>query len=795
MPGYSIEKAARLLEWERVQQRLAELATSSQGAARCRNLPLYDDPALLRTMSAEATEARSLLERDVEVRFMELVDLNVIARRARIGSALDGADLLTVAQMLTLSRRIRRLLEAEQDRLPLLARHAGALLEAATLEKEITGKIERDGRVADNASRELAQLRDRYRAIHDRIHATLEAMIAAHEYEDILQEDFFTLRNGRFVLPVRVDRKSSIDGIVHDVSNTGQSVFIEPRKITDLNNNLRTAEIEIDREIHRILLELTYKVGEVIDELETAAETLAGLDVIFAKARYSIALQAHAVEPAAGGGVHLPQARHPLLVEQLPEVIANDIELEDLRTLVLSGPNTGGKTVLLKTVGLCALMLRAGLHLPCGPDGRLPVFKRIFAVIGDEQSLEHNLSSFSSHLLNLKYIVDELVPGSLVLIDEMGEGTDPTQGVALAKAILEKLHAGGARTLVTTHFSALMADAQIREGWANAAMTFDEKTMTPTFHLHPGAPGRSSAFAVAQRLGLPADLVERARQYASGSDSQLEAVITRLENERQKLLDETRRTEAISAETAEVLAKEKKILADLREKKAKLAQEEREKIMTVIAEARKTVKQVVRDLRAQPSDAAAETARAVLKKAENRIAEALPRPEAPPLPADIFPVGDWDDLEDNARLVIPGITEEAFLLDRPDNHGQVRVLVKDKKITLAAEQCFRRAAAPPAKSPSPGGGITLSQDEIEDGFLRLDLRGHTADDALLETERFLDVASRQRIPSVVIIHGHGTGVLKRTVRDYLRRCPYARSWRPGERGEGGDGVSVVELDL
>jgi len=795
MPGYSIEKAARLLEWERIQERLAELATSNQGAARCRALPLHDDPEHLHSLFAEVSEARALLERDVDVRFMELADLNVISRRARIGSALDGADLLTVAQLLNLSRRVRRLLEAEVDRLPLLARRAGLLVEAVTLEKEITQKIERDGRVADNASRELAQLRDRYRAIHDRIHTTLEKMIAAREYEDILQEDFFTLRNGRFVLPVRVDRKSSIDGIVHDVSNTGQSVFIEPRQITDLNNNLRTAEIEIDREIHRILLELTYKVAAVVDELETAVDALTALDVIFAKARYSMALGAHPAEPAVGGGIHLPQVRHPLLVEQLPEVIPNDIELEDVRTLVLSGPNTGGKTVLLKTIGLCALMLRAGLHLPCGPDGRLPVFKRLFAVIGDEQSLEHNLSSFSSHLLNLKYIVDELVPGSLVLIDEIGEGTDPTQGVALAKAILEKVHAGGARTLVTTHFSALTADAQIREGWANAAMTFDEKTMTPTFHLHPGAPGRSSAFAIAQRLGLPADLVDRAREFAVGSDSQLEAVINRLENERQKLMDETRRAESVRAETSEVLAKQKKILADLREKKAKLAQQEREKIMSAIAEARKTVKQIVRDLRAQPSDAAAETARAVLKKVEGRVAEVLPLPDAPPPPADVFPITDWNSLDDNARLVIPGIAKEAILLDRPDNRGQVRVLVNDKKITLSAEQCFRRAVAAEPPRESSGAGIALSQDEIEDGFLRLDLRGHTADDALLETERFLDVALRRRIPSVIVIHGHGTGVLKRTVRDYLRRCPYARSWRPGERGEGGDGVSVVELDL
>jgi len=797
MPGYSIDKAARLLEWDLVTQRLSELAASEPGRTICHQLPLLDEPGLIKLTIAEVSEARELLERGVNVQLGGVEELGAIDKRARVGAALEGTDLLRVAGLLKTSRNVRRLLENESSRLPKLAERASTLIEHVVLEKEIFAKIERDGRVKDSASDELAQLRDRYRVVHAQIHATIDGMLKNPRYDDILQEDLFTLRSGRFVLPVKAERRGSVDGIVHDISQTGQSVYIEPREITELNNRLRTAELEIEREIYRILLELTYKVGAIIDELNQVVNELAELDVILAKARYSMALDAQPVEISRGGNIELFKARHPLLDEQIDEVVPNDVQLDDIHTLVVSGPNTGGKTVYLKTIGLCALMLRAGMHLPCGPDGRMPLFKRVFAVIGDEQSIAQNLSSFSSHVLNLKHITDELVPGSLVLIDEIGEGTDPGQGIALAKAIIEYLHEHGARTLVTTHFAELTAMAQTREGYANAAMTFDNETMTPTFHLHPGSPGRSSAFATAERLGLNKQIVQQARAFATGGDTQLDEVIRRLEEQRNKAEAQTRKAEQARLEVEQLREKQQQIYEELRAKKAKLAASDRERIVEETTKARAAIKKVIRKLQEAPSFKAAETAREEINRIQKRVDETLPQPEAGPLPAYLEPIEDWSALPDDAEVYVRSLSDTGRVLEKPDAKGRVRLQVREKRMTLPADDCFIKEQPPASK---PGRVERVLRPEVivadqRESKLEIDLRGQTAEEALANVEDFLDQAMRSRLGQVYVIHGHGTGVLKRTIREYVKDSPYVRSWRPGKRGEGADGVTVVEMDL
>ncbi len=801
MAAYDLKRAARLLEWDRLTERLAGLASSAPGREKCRALEFMDDPGLIRRALEEVSEARELLERGVEPQLADVVELGAIVKRARVGAALDGADLLVVAGLLRAARRVKTLLESEADRLPKLAEHALLLPAEVVLEKEIYQRIERDGRVADNASAELAQLRDRYRIIHAQIHASLEGMLAEPKYEDVLQERVFSMRSGRFVLLVKHERRGSVEGIVHDISQTGQSLFIEPREVTDLNNRLRTAELEIEREIYRILLELTYKVQAIADDLERAVTALAELDAIFAKGRYSIALDAHPVETAKSGPITLPRARHPLLAEQLEEVIPNDIMLDEVRTMVLSGPNAGGKTVFLKTLGLCALMLRAGLHLPCGPDGRLPVFPRLFAVIGDEQSIERNLSSFSSHVLNLKGIADELVPGSLVLIDEIGEGTDPAQGVALSKALLEHLHDHGARTVVTTHFTELMAMAQVREGFANASMALDLETMTPTYQLVPGLPGRSGAFAIAERLGLAKSIVEQARKYASGSDTDLDLVISRLEAERSKWAAEAQKAETARLEAEAEREKQAAIYRELRGKKAKLLEQEREKMAHDVAAARAAIKHVIRRLQEAPSFKAAEEARTELERIEKAVEEVLPEPVVEEPPVHLEPIADWRGLPAGATVYVRGLRDVGQVLEKPDSKGRVKLLVREKRMTLPAADCFLCPEGMAAtKATAPVHVIQVQSAPRDDAGLRselleLDLRGQTSDEALQAAEAFLDQAARQRLPRVFLIHGHGTGTLKRAIRNYLAACPYAKSWRPGERGEGGDGVSVVELDL
>jgi DNA mismatch repair protein MutS2 len=794
MAGYSINRAATILEWDRLMGQLATRAGSELGREACRRLPFLEEPERIERALAEVSEARSLLDRDVHISFGDLFEPGPVAKRARVGSALDGADLLAVAGLLRLSRKAQQLLQDEADRLPLLAQRANLLCNAPDVERDIFARLERDGRVSDNASPELRQLRDRYRVVHDQIHATLDQMIAGSGYEDALQEKLFTLRNGRFVLPVKVDHKGAVDGIVHDISQTGQSVYIEPRQVTGLNNRLRTAEIEIERELHRILLELTYKVAGVIDEIEAAVEAMTALDVIFAKAHLATDLRANPVQVTRRGAVVLPAARHPLLSLQMDNVIPNDVNMDQAHTLVLSGPNTGGKTVLLKTVGLAALMLRAGMHLPCGPDGVMPVFRRLFAVIGDEQSIEHNLSSFSSHLLNLKHIVEEVVPNSLVLIDEIGEGTDPGQGVALAKAILDELHQAKARTLLSTHFADLMAYAQIHEGWVNAAMAFDEATMTPTFRLLTGTPGRSSAFEIAARLGLSDAIVKAARAYASGTDTKLDAVIGRLEEERQKLNVATGRAEEDRAEAERLKLKQQEVYDELRSQKSKLAAAERDALKKELAEAKKAVKQVIHELQAAPSFAAAEAAKTKLRRLEQDATERLPEPTAEAVPEHLEPVVHWGAVGEGGQVYARPLKEMGTVLELPDSRGRVRLQVRDKKMTLPADQCYLRRGQEKETKPKTRGAVQVVAAEDDENLTRLDLRGQAGDDALIETERFLDQAARLNLPEVILVHGHGTGVLKRVVRDYLRRCPYARGFRAGKRGEGGDGATVVQID-
>jgi len=801
MPGYSLDRAAALLEWPRVAARLAELANSEPGLALCRELPFYDNPEAIKQVVAEVGEARELLERGVNVEFADVVELGPIAKRARVGATLDGQDLRIAAGLMRAARRIKAALEKENVRLPRLGARAALLPDHGSLEKEIFAKIAADGSVADTASNDLLSLRERYRVAHAQIHTVLDSILGDPRYEDVLQENIFTLRAGRYVLLVKHERRGSVEGIVHDISKTGQSLFIEPREVTGLNNRLRTAELEIEREIYRVLLELTYKVGAVVDELEQSVVALADLDVVFAKARYAQLLDAHPVEPIKSGAIHLEGVRHPLLVEQLEVVVPNDMILDDVRTLVISGPNTGGKTVFIKTLGLCALMLRAGLHLPCKPDGRLPIFKRLFAVIGDEQSLEKNLSSFSSHVLNLKDIVTELVPNSLVLIDEIGEGTDPAQGTALAKAVLEYLDDHRARTVITTHFVELMAMAQTHEGFANAAMTFDAESMTPTFHLIAGAPGRSSAFATAERLGLPAAIVARAREFAIGQNTELDVIIQQLENERAKLEALIRKTETARQQAEADKEKQHAILEDLHAKKTKMAETERAKLQEELKMARVTIKNIIRQLQEQPTFKEAEVAREQLEKVVKQTETILPLPAEQPLPEFLDEIADWSTLAAGDEVFVRRLNTPATILDLPDAKGRVRLQVRDKRMTLPAAECFRRQPLAGKVPPAPSYELKAApatSDEVVDprtAANEIDLRGMTGDEALAATEAFLDEALRKHLRQVYIIHGHGTGVLKRLVRDYLTACPYAHTWRPGKRGEGSDGVTVVELDL
>jgi len=788
---YSIFDASKALEFDSILDKLAGFAETALGKQRCLELPFLDSPEEVRIALREVSEGRSLAERGAAPSLVGLTDLTKHLKRARVAAVLDARELFETADVLAASRRTRRLLETEAEKVPRLSELSVRLLFCPALEKEIARCIDRDGNVVDSASPELMELRARYRQVHDQVHDVLENLLSNPKYEDALQEPIFSLRSGRFVIPVKIEKKGKIEGIVHDISASGLSLFIEPSEVTGLNNLLRTCELEIEREIYRILMALTYQVAEVADELEATVDTLAELDNVMAKARYSIYANGSAPEVCENGDIDLKSVRHPLLLETVAKVIPNDLRFDpEVRVMVVTGPNTGGKTVLLKSLGICALMLRAGMHIPASPDSRLSFFTRIFAVIGDQQSIERSLSSFSAHILALTHIIEEVTPKSLVLIDELGEGTDPMQGVALAKAVLEKLDAPMRQTLITTHFMELAAMAQAHPHFANASVQFDPVKLEPTYRLVSGVPGRSSAFAIAERLGMPADVVARAKEMAFGQDHQLDALVAKLEEEIQAAKREKERAEKAREQAEAAAEREKKIADELQSKKARYVEEALEGFRKELAEAKDNIREVIRDLQADKSHIQIKKAKEQLERIE-KSAESWAPHEADKTPSFLNPVMDWSNLSTGSPLYVGPVGEDGILEEGPDSKGNVKVAVGGKHMTLPASRIFLRRDESARPKTAPSMAVSALADERR----TLDLRGFRAEEAVPELIKFLDEALLSRLPQVIVIHGHGTGVLKKEVRGYLSGSPYVRSFRPGVKGEGGDGATIVELDL
>ena len=798
---YETHRAGEMLEWSNIIVSLVSFAQSEPGKERCQNLEFMNEPGLIRLALSETTEARGLLENGSSVNFEQLCDLTKQLTRVQARGVLDASELLRISQVLNLSRKMANLLTEEFENASNLALISDNLFSDVSLEKEISRSIDRDGTVLDNATPELKALRARYHSIHNQVHEVLDRLITSREFDEILQDGYFSLRNGRYVLPVRIEKKSQVDGIVHDISSTGQSLFIEPKQVTHLNNLLRTCELEIEREIYRFLSKLSYMVADNYEEIEQTVKWLAVLDFIFAKAKYSIRINACEPEISARGVIDLKQVRHPVLVWQGENVVANDIGLDEKRKLlIITGPNTGGKTVALKSVGICALMIQAGLHIPAASDSKMAVFKRIFALVGDEQSLEKSLSSFSAHIMGLRYIVEHLVPDSLVLIDEIGEGTDPGQGVALSKAIIEHLQTGRVRTVITTHFAELTTLAFLDGDVVNASMEFDSARFEPTYKLVPDLPGRSSAFSIAEKLGLETGIIRRARAFATGTDTRFDEVLSGMEKQREELKNLTQKTREKLELANESLEKQKSILSDLKEKKAKMIKEERSQIKEEFLAVKEKINGVFKELQNAPTFKRIEGARQKIEVVKKEVEKRFPdKSEQPPLrQQNLIPVNDWTEVKKGDRVYSRGVGAYGILDSLPDDKNMVRILVSGVKITLPETSGFFLPDQVKQSEPELSNVRYFNQhtaDSASEADRTCDLRGMTAEEAVHNANEFLDQALRCRIGQVYLIHGHGTGVLKKEIRIMCKTSPYVKTWRPGKRGEGGDGATVVDIDL
>ncbi len=796
------------LEWDRLLAALAARAQSDLGKRAAEHLAFAPDRDAALLALAEVKEAVDLDIAGEPLTIGALPDTETALDRARIGAPLDADELRAVLGVLVAARSLRSSLKARRDRAPHLAEACAVDPDLDDLERSLTRTFEPDGSISDRASPELASFRGERRTLRDRLVRKLEELIARHA--DLLQDGYYTERDGRYVLPVRADAHERFPGIVHSASASGATVFVEPRALVDQGNRLKMLDAQIDRAERAILAALSIEVAAAAPSIAAALAALAHADLRAAAARLARDLRltfpevAPAEEPFA---IQLRNARHPLLVLDGASVVPSDVEVRGGVVIVVSGPNAGGKTIALKTLGLAALMLRAGLPVPARDGSRLSLLETVLTDVGDDQNLHKNLSTFSAHVKNLAAILEETRPGALVLLDEVCGGTDPHEGEALAAAILDSLAQRGGAVACTTHYEGLKALALRDDRFRNASVGFDMATMSPTFRLVIGVPGPSSALAVARRFGIPGLLIERAQGFLSRESVAFEDMVKTLAEERREI--EAARAEIErEAERARATRIELESELDRRRSKERGAlTDEAQELQGALRRAREELRQAQAKLRSQPTGEDVRAAAKVIDAVAQKVAiggELAPRPEGEAsrgaVAAGTVKVG--------SRVYVPRLGAEAEVMEVLSS-GQVRVAAGMLKMLVHVDEV--RAAlpqAPPTKGGKGGKGARgagrphqpIQLDAAADPDVPLqtaentvDLRGLRAHEAQSMAEQFLDrmMGSGKRV--AFLIHGHGTGALREAVRDAMRASPYVARSRAGEQREGGDGVTVVWL--
>jgi DNA mismatch repair protein MutS2 len=794
------------LEWHRVLTRLSQHCRGPVAAEQALHLEFAESRAALHARLDRVSEARALIDDD---RVPPIAYAPAIIRPATIaarGGLLEPEDMVSIGTHLAVSARVRHALEDLDDLAPNLAEIARQLADLPDLGRELLDTFDERGDIVDSASGELRHLRTRVTNLHENLKQSVHGLLSDPEYDGLLQDEYYTIREDRYVLPIKSGHKRHVEGIVHGWSASGATVYIEPQKVVEANNRLLMAQAEVDKEIRRVLKRLSGQIGRHNTVIRASQNALGTLDLSFAGAWLSKEMDA--TEPVItepGGDLRLKQGRHPLLLLQGIEVVPNDIELAgSQRALVVTGPNTGGKTVALKTTGLCTLMTLAGLHIPALEGSCVPAVPGVFTDIGDEQSLNDSRSTFSGHIANIMTILDAIEPGSLVLLDEIVIGTDPAQGAALAQAILECFATRQTMILVTTHYETLKALPFEDPRFRNGAVGFDAQRNAPTYALVLDVPGSSSALRTARRLGLDPTIVDRAAELADPHTRRLEGIIAKMEAEmagalaERKALEKTRLALEVSRNTTEAL--EAKLRKRLKDGLAK----ERDLALREVRDLRTQLVQLKRDLRGpanrkEPAwiDSQKSQAEAVIN---NLVAAQRSELEAAAGPA-INP----DRLRVGQKVWVLSLVNEAELLSLPDARGrcEVRAGIMTARVNVdelrpargknaPVEALQARASRPrtPRKAPTELGWDALPGQSPDN---TVDVRGQRGDEAIDNVERHLDTLYEKEAKVAFIIHGHGTGALKRQLRAWLPRCQYVADHRRGLPHEGGDGVTAVRL--
>ncbi|KQB92262.1 Endonuclease MutS2 [Geobacillus sp. PA-3] len=781
------QKMLRILEFDKVKEQLAEHASSALGLEKIAALVPSSDLDEVAVWLEETDEAAAVLRLRGYVPLDGVVDIRSHLKRAAIGGVLSPIELLEVAATAAASRQMKQLIMSLHDEhggLARLADYADELAEVPALEEDIRRSIDDHGEVLDTASDRLRSLRGQIRAAEARIREKLESIIRSPSAQKRLSDAIITIRNDRYVIPVKQEYRGAYGGIVHDQSASGATLFIEPQVVVELNNALREARAKEKQEIERILRELSAKVAEHDEPLKRAVEALAHFDFLFAKAKYARRLQA--AKPAVNnrGYLRFLQARHPLIDQD--KAVPNDIVLGgDYTTIVITGPNTGGKTVTLKTVGLLTIMAQAGLFIPAADGSEAAVFRSVFADIGDEQSIEQSLSTFSSHMVNIVDILRHVDEESLVLFDELGAGTDPQEGAALAIAILDEVHGRGARTVATTHYPELKAYGYNRPGVVNASVEFDTETLRPTYKLLIGIPGRSNAFDISRRLGLDERIIERAKVQVSAESHSVENMIASLERSKKQAEEDEARAHSAREEAERLRAEWEQKLEELEDKKAEQLAEAAQKATDIIRAAEREAERIINELRRLQKEKQAEVKEHELIAAKQRLAAAVPvvekRKKTKKATArHAFQPGD--------EVKVTSLNQKGYLLEKvSEDEWQVQLGILKMKIH---ERDLEYIGSAPAKEVTPIATVKGKDAHVS---LELDLRGERYEDALVRLEKYIDDAVLAGYPRVSIIHGKGTGALRQGVQQFLKQHRAVKSFRFGAANEGGTGVTVVEL--
>ncbi|MEK3980998.1 endonuclease MutS2 [Psychrobacillus sp. FSL K6-2836] len=783
------ERALRTLEYYKIREEVSNYCTSSIGKSHIDKLIPSVEFTEVTKLLEEMDEGMAILRLRGNVPMGGMTDVRPHAKRAQIGGMLSPTELMEIASTIRASKILRQFLEnvaeSEDVKIPHFLRKKEDIPVLTALEHEINDCIDENGSVLDSASSTLRSIRQQLRIQVSRVREKLESYTRGANASKMLSDSIITIRNDRYVIPVKSEYRSHYGGIIHDQSSSGQTLFIEPSAVVQINNDIRSLKVKEQEEINRILIKLTAEVEIVGHDIFLLVNVLGEIDVILAKAKYGQAQKCTMPIINNEGYIRLVKARHPLI--PIETAVPNTIEFgKDITTIVITGPNTGGKTVTLKTVGLCTLMAQSGLPIPALDGSEVALFESVFADIGDEQSIEQSLSTFSSHMVNIVDILKKYDDKSLIIFDELGAGTDPQEGAALAISILDAVHGTGARVMATTHYPELKAYGYNRPGVANASVEFDIETLSPTYKLLIGVPGRSNAFEISERLGLPEYIINQAQTFTGTDRGEVNSMIASLENSRRQAEKDAEETEVLLAEARKVKEDVELRLAELEQGKEKLEQKAKDKAKKIVDEARREADEIISELRKMQTNTHKFVKEHELIDAKKRLDAALP--DNPVLRKQKKLNEMAQELKTGDEVKVVSFGQKGTLLEKL---SKTEWSVQIGMLKMKLDESDLEFVKPEKQKQTVSVNSIRGRDSHVK--LELDLRGERYEDAIMRTEKYLDDAILANYPRISIIHGKGTGVLRQAIQQFLKNHSRVKSYRFGEAGEGGHGVTVVEL--